>query len=318
MRRNCRLTAFAVGGALAASVVACAAEPVAPAAATPPPAPAAAPANTPYAEAGPLTEKPDFAKQLENFEAAKFSNPTKITNTWLPLAPGTQRIYTGTAVQEGETVQRRFVLTVTDLTKTILGVRTVVVWDQDFDNGTLTESELAFFAQADNGDLWQFGEYPEEYEDGKLVSNLTWMAGIAGARPGITVKEAAEIGSPSYSQGYSPVAPWTDRARTAKVGVRDCVPQGCYENMIVTDEFNREEPGAVQQKFYAPRVGNTRVSFTGNDASKELLELSKVTQLDPAGLDAVRVEALKLDASGIQRSREAYAQSSPIEKPPGK
>ena len=320
MRCRSRLVAVAVGGALAASVVACGTKPPAAPAASPPssaPAAPAAPTITPFAAAGPLTEKPDFANQLENFEAAKFSDPTRITNTWLPLAAGNQRTYEGASVQDGETVKRRFVATVTDLTKTIMGVPTVVVWDQDFDDGSLKESELAFFAQADNGDLWQFGEYPEDYENGRLVSTPTWMSGIAGARPGIAMKAAAEVGSPSYSQGFSPVVPWTDRARIAQVGVRDCVPHGCFENMIVTDEFNREEPGAAQQKFYAPGVGNTRVRFSGSDASKEVLELVKVTQLDRAGLAAVRAEALKLDASGIQHSREVYAQSAPIEKPTG-
>lgn len=288
-----------------------------------PPVPAApvapaAPTSAPFAAAGPMTEKPDFANQLENFQAAKFSDPTRITNPWLPLAPGLQRTYDGAAVEEGATIKRHYVQTVTDLTKTIMGVRTVVVWDQDFDDGTLKEAELAFFAQADNGDLWYFGEYPEEYENGKIVGALTWIGGIAGAQPGIAMKATADVGSPSYSQGYSSVVPWTDRSRTSQVGVRDCVPQGCHENMIVVDEFNREEPGATQQKFYAPGVGNTRVAFAGTDASKETLELTKLTQLDQAGIDLARAAAIKLDASAIAQSREAYAQSTPIEKPPGK
>jgi hypothetical protein len=286
-----------MGSIVAASVVACGSK---------------APSPSP-----PPTEKIDFANQLENFGAAKFSDPTSITNTWLPLPVGMQRTYEGAAVEEGQTIKRRFVQTVTDLTKPIMGVRTVVVWDQDFDNGALTESELAFFAQADNGDLWYLGEYPEEYEGAKVVSTLTWIGGVAGARPGIAMKATAEINSPSYAQGFSPVVPWTDRSRTAQVGVKDCVPQGCHENMIIVDEFNREEPGATQQKFYAPGVGNTRVAFAGNDASKETLELVSLTQLDAAGLDAVRDKAIKLDASARERSREAYAQTMPLEKPPG-
>jgi len=287
----------AVSFVIAAFVIACGAKPSAP--------------------APPTAEKIDFANQMENFAAARFSDPTRITNTWLPLPVGMQRSYDGAAVEEGQTIKRHFVQTVTDLTKTIMGVRTVVVWDQDYDNGNLTESELAFFAQADNGDLWYFGEYPEEYENGKVVSTLTWISGIAGAKPGIAMKATADLNSPSYAQGFSPVVPWTDRSRTAQVGVKDCVPQGCHENMIVVDEFNREEPGATQQKFYAPGLGNTRVAFAGTDASKETLELTSLTHLDAAGLAGVRAEAIKLDASARERSREAYAQTMPLEKPPG-
>jgi hypothetical protein len=44
------------------------------------------------------------------------------------------------------------------------GVQTVVAWDRDFLEGKLQEQELAFFAQDDQGNVWNFGEYPEEYE----------------------------------------------------------------------------------------------------------------------------------------------------------
>ncbi|MDQ2708232.1 MAG: hypothetical protein M3Z25_11590 [Actinomycetota bacterium] len=320
MHRQKWVAVVAMGSALAVSVIACgksAAPPAAPAAAPTSSAAPAPPTETPFAKAPPMTEQVDFAKQLENFEAAKFSDPTKISNTFLPYPVGTQLTYEGTAISEDEgTIKRRFVQTVTDLTKPIMGVRTVVVWDQDFDNDQLKESELAFFGQADNGDVWYFGEYPESYENGRLAETPTWIAGIAGAHPGIAMKATAELGSPSYSQGFSPVVPWTDRSRLSQVGVKDCVPQGCNSNMIVIDEFNREEPGAIQQKYYAPGVGNTRTNSMGTNNEK--LQLVKVTQLDPAGLDAARAEALKLDASGLAHSREVYAPSTPIEKPAGK
>jgi len=51
------------------------------------------------------------------------------------------------------------VLTVTDLTKVLNGVRNRVLWDQDFQQGELTESELTFFAQDDGGNVWNLGEY---------------------------------------------------------------------------------------------------------------------------------------------------------------
>ncbi len=57
--------------------------------------------------------------------------------------------------------------TVTDLTKVVNGVRAVVVWDRDYASGELQETELAFFAQDNDGNVWHLGEYPEEYETGK-------------------------------------------------------------------------------------------------------------------------------------------------------
>jgi len=38
------------------------------------------------------------------------------------------------------------VQTVTDLTKVVNGVRTVVVWDVDYKDGKVAESEIVFFA----------------------------------------------------------------------------------------------------------------------------------------------------------------------------
>lgn len=305
----------ALGSMVVWSAAACGGS--APPAAAPPPPPAPTTTTvTPHASAPPLAEAIDWPNQLENFEATKFSNPTRIDNTWYPLKPGTQYVYEGFSNRDGQRVPHRFVQTVTDLTKVINGVRSVVVWDQDFVDGELAEAEVAFNVQSDVGDVWRMGEYPEVYEGGRVIETPTWIAGIDGARAGITVKKEPQLGGPSYSQGWSPTVPWTDRARVAQVGVNDCVPQGCYVNGIVTEEFNREEPGAVQQKYYAPGVGNTRVDFTGTDATREQLELISVVQLDPAALAEARAKALELEKSGYQRSPDVYALTTPAEQLP--
>ena len=41
--------------------------------------------------------------------------------------------------------------TVTDLSKVIDGVRTLVIWERDYTAGQLSEPELAFFAQDNAG-----------------------------------------------------------------------------------------------------------------------------------------------------------------------
>jgi hypothetical protein len=313
-----RSALIAVGLAVALACLACsAAPPLAPPA---PPASAAAsvappPSDTvtPHATAPPMTEAIDWPNQLEDIGTATFGDPTKIDNSWFPLEPGTQFVYEGFTEEEGERKAHRFVHTVTDLTKVINGVRARVVWDQDFADGTLEEAEIALFAQADDGNVWHLGEYPEVYEDGKVVEAPAWIAGIAGAQPGIIMKDRPELGGPSYSQGWSPVVPWTDRARVAQVGVQDCVPQGCYVNGIVTEEFSREEPDAFQLKYYAPGIGNTRVSFSGQDQTKETLELVSLTQLDPAAVADAQAKVLELERGAYQRSRAVYGLTAPAE-----
>jgi len=259
-----------------------------------------------------MTETVDFANQLEDIGTAKFTNPTTIDNTWFPLTPGTQYVYEGFTEEAGERKAHRLTITVTGLTKTVNGVQTRVVWDQDHADGVLEEAELALFAQADDRNIWHFGQYPEVYFDEAAVTeNPSWVAGIAGAQPGITIKEQPQLGGPSYSQGWSPTVPWTDRARVGQVGVKDCVPQGCYQNGIVTEEFSREEPNAFQLKYYAPGVGNTRVDFAGQDQTREQLQLVSVTTLDAAGLADANAKALALERSGFKRSRAVWALTEP-------
>ena len=102
--------------------------------------------------------------------------------------PGTQFVFEGSAiVDEGGRNSRRVVTTVTDLSKVIDGVRTLVVWERDYTAGQLSEPELAFFAQDNAGNVWLVGEYPEEYEDGKFDKAPAWISGQKGARAGIAM-----------------------------------------------------------------------------------------------------------------------------------
>jgi hypothetical protein len=73
-----------------------------------------------------------------------FSRPTKIDNRWFPLAPGTQFVLEGRANRGNGRLRHRVVFTVTDLTKVIDGVSTLVLWDRDYNAGTLEEAEITF------------------------------------------------------------------------------------------------------------------------------------------------------------------------------
>lgn len=69
---------------------------------------------------------------------------------------------------------------------------------------------------------------------------------------------------PSYSQGWGPEVEWTDRARVFEIGSAACVPAGCYEDVLVTSEFNPEEIDAYQLKCCAPGVGDVHVGWAGS------------------------------------------------------
>jgi len=239
-----------------------------------------------------------------------FSHPTRIHNRWLPLRPATKLVYTGSEYIGKRRVNHRVVFIVTDLVKMIDGVRTVVVWDRDFDSGKLLEGELAFNAQDDSGTVWLLGEYPEEYSHGKLTGSPdTWISGIAHARRGIAMQANPRTGTPSYSQGLAPNIGFADRAKVYLTGQRACVPAGCYTNVLVNEEWSPSEPRQLQFKYYAPRIGNIRAGFSGGGQREDLVlrALAHLSRRDMARVDAA---ALAVDRRGLRLSK-VYARTSP-------
>lgn len=264
-------------------------------AATPTPTPVAQPTTGP----------------AKGFELATFTHPTTVDNTWFPLVPGTHMVYRGETIEDGEKQQHRVEFTVTDLTKEVGGIEAALILEEDFSADALVESELAMFAQADDGTVWHLGQYPEVYEDGEIVETPAWVHGVKGAQAGITIRENDKAGDPSYSQGWGPEVGWSDRARVIKVDQRTCVEAGCYDGVKVTEESSEDEPGAFQHKYYAPNVGGVRVGWAGNDPTKETLELLSVETLTPDALAKVRAEALKLEKSAFQHSKDVWGTTAP-------
>ena len=122
----------------------------------------------------------------ETLDLKKFAHPTEITNKWIPLKPGTRWTYDGTTVEDdGKVVPHQIVHTVTDMTKKIDGIRTVITYDLDISDNELAEAELSFFAQDDDRNVWHFGEYPEVMEDGNLKDTPLWIHGFEGSKAGI-------------------------------------------------------------------------------------------------------------------------------------
>jgi hypothetical protein len=253
--------------------------------------------------------------KLEKLDAAKFARPTEITNKWLPMKPGTRFVYDGTTVEDdGKVVPHQIIINITDLVKTIAGVNTLVSYDLDYTEGELAEAELAFYAQDDEGNIWRFGEYPEEYDGKKFVKAPAWIHGIQDARAGIMMKAEPRPGTPSYSQGYGPAVNWTDRGQVHAMGEEVVIGATRYTDILVIKETSEEEEkvGGAQLKYYAAGVGNIKVGWMGaGDKSKEVLELTKVEQLDANEMAAVRAKALALEKSAYRRSKNVYGRTAP-------
>src|SRR5918996_4188358 len=254
----------------------------------------------------------ESGNELADFDPDNFDDPTTIDNKWFPLKPGTQFVYEGFTVDEnGEEIPHEIVFTVTDLTKEIGGVQTVVILENDFSDGELEESELAFFAQDNDGNVWHLGQYSETYdpETGEFIGGKAFLVDHPeGARAGIMMLAAPKLGTPSYSQGFAPPPfNFTDRGEVFETGQQISVPFGDFDDVLVIKETSQEEPDAFQLKYYAASVGNIRIG--GEDPSKETLELVDVVELSEDALAEVRAEALALETRA-----NVYGSAPPAEQ----
>jgi hypothetical protein len=251
---------------------------------------------------------------FEDFNPANFAQSTSIDNQWFPLKPGTRYMWEGTALNGEDVLALRVVFAVTDLTKVISGVRTVVSWSQKYADGELVESGICFFAQDNDGTVWLMGEYPEVYDDAEFLEAPCWMHGVAEARAGVIMPGTPQLGD-SYSQGWAPSVDFSDRAVVYKVDQKTTVHAGRYENVLVIDEYSPAEPNAHQLKYYAPGVGNVRVGWRGDPTDQESLELVKFEQITAGEMAKAREAARALEQNAYLESDEVYGATQPLELP---
>ena len=177
--KQIRLISFAITLVILA-LVGCSISPTNPA--TPVTGNNAVTTKLPSLAASPTRQTTTSTKVAESgsaYQVTNFSHPLTIDNKWTPMVPGTAMYYAGTVNQGNKQELHGIISNVTDLTKEIDGVKTSVVWERDFSNGVLAESELFFVAQEDNGTVWLLGEYPAIYEGGQFTGAPdTWIPGL--------------------------------------------------------------------------------------------------------------------------------------------
>jgi len=269
---------------------------------------AAPPGPSPAAAAAKASPAPQGGRN-------RFTAPATVDNPMFPLVPGTEFSYAGTLADGGHTRPHTVVFTVSGLTKRIHGVTTVVAWDRDFLNGKLQEQELAFFAQDDAGNVWNFGEYPEEYSRGKFTGAPdTWIRGTGHAYGGIHMLGRPTAGV-TYREGLVPPIEFDDVSKVASTGQTTCMRGKCYQHVLVVDETSPNDPASGHQiKYYSPGVGLVRVGARGGD-SIELLTLAGVRHLGRSAMAGVTREVLAMDRRALRISK-VYRVTGPA-VPPG-
>ncbi len=147
-------------------------------------APTSEPPTSAPATVEAATVEPDGATSVNVAAGAPpvFSKPLEITNPYYPVSPISQTISIGT--EDGKSA--RVEVTLLPDTKTIswAGGTTQVRISQfvDYSADQLVEIANDYFAQADNGDVYYFGEDVANYEDGQVNDHEGTLAGGKGRR----------------------------------------------------------------------------------------------------------------------------------------
>jgi hypothetical protein len=192
---------------------------------------------------------------------------TTIDNPYWPMAPGSRWVYRET---DAEGAEQRVVVTVTDRTKSILGIEARVVHDVVSEDGQVREDTYDWYAQDGDGNVWYLGEDTKEYEDGRLKSTEgSWQAGVDGAQPGVLLPGDPEPGL-AYRQEYRE-GEAEDAAKVLSLDARAGVPYGSFRQLLLTEETTTLEPGLVEQKFYARGVGPVLAITVSGGSDRETL-----------------------------------------------
>ena len=206
----------------------------------------------------PEFEQTDFDSDFRNL-----TNP----NAYFPLTIGSRWEY--------RSADETNVVRVLDRTKLIDDVRCIVVRDEVFVDGVITEGTNDWFAQAKDGTVWYCGEETAEFEtfkgDRPMLPELvdidgSFKADRDGDKPGIiflanptpgqfyieesslgNAEDATQILSINYSFGKNATLDKLVPAQLAQLL--------CKNNCVVTKNISPLEPGVVERKYYAPGIG---------------------------------------------------------------
>jgi hypothetical protein len=214
-----------------------------------------------------------------------FSNPLNIDNAFFPFHPGALKTFVGSdhgtkiaAIDHYLTDTRRFRFDGKNVDCRILV-------EEAYEGGELVERSFNYFAQADDGTVYYFGEVVDNYENGVIVNHDgSWLVGGAASTdppgtgnaptPAVFMPANPELGDVFKPEDLFPIVDET--AEVVGVDLDVLVPAGKYDGAIAVQESTRLAPG-TELKWYAPGVGVVKVRTKG-----ETLRLDFSTLVQPA------------------------------------
>jgi hypothetical protein len=243
--------------------------------------------------------------------SSTFSKPTSITNPLFPIRDLAQVIQLGE--EEGETL--RVEVTLLPGTKAIewngQRVETLVSQFVEYSGGELLEVALDYFAQADDGSVWYFGEDVDNYEKGVIADHEgSWLAGKDGP-PGVIMPAKPKTGDVYRPENIPGLV--FEEVTVKAIDEPVDGPRGLVAGAILVQERLME--GATEEKYFAPGYGEFQAR-----ATDELLTVALAVPIDalsgppPAELGTLLTGANKVfDAAPSKRWDDMAATAAGME-----
>ncbi len=198
-----------------------------------------------------------------------FSNPLDITNTYFPFIPGGLKVFRGKSDGEDIVVIDRYLEETRDFAWNGQTITCRCLREVEFEDGELVEISNNYFAQADNGAVYYFGETVDNYEDGEIEDHEgAWLVGgPASGETAVTADEPALFmpANPEVDDQWKPEnVPALDIEETDTVlstTKKVKVPAGRFSNCL--DVHERDFDGETERKWYAPGIGVIKAKGDG-------------------------------------------------------
>ncbi len=231
-----------------------------------------------------------------------FSDPLEIDNRYMPFREHRIRLY--------EQVSGDGDLHVIDIfrsdTRTFswngdeVACRVLEEWEVA--DGAIVEISWNFFAQADDGSVWYFGEVVDKYEDGEVVGHDgSWLVGgpvgddpaetVSAVTPTVFMPANPEVGDRWKAEDL-PAAGIEEFDLVQRILRRLATPYGTFRRVLQVEERTPD----VGTKWYAPHVGFVRQSSSdGEVVALVEIEDEEDAEETQEELDEIVEELLGLD-----------------------
>ena len=249
-----------------------------------------------------------------DFVPANFVDPTLDTNRYQPLKPGLQWVRSGTTEVGSRAVPHEIISTMTDVIREIDGVRTIAMLEEDIDAGEVSQVAIDYFALDRDRNVWILGGYTEEYEGGQYTNTEDhWLGTADGTRVGVLAPAEVTRTTPTWCIGGAPGdAPTVGSPK--RVGIRECVKFGCYDDIRVVEEGPFNAPDN-EDKYYAPGVGVVRNVALDASLHQDNFELTNFVELSPEGLAEVSKTTRDLETHAQVTAPKVFGSSPASPRP---